>query len=137
MEKKNNKTTTKSRISRREFIGAAASVTAFTIVPRHVLGGPGNVAPSETLNIGAIGVGGHGAFLVNEIFTQSKGMPHDLGSVNFVALCDVDEQRASDTIARKVPSTIPFTGTIGGTSETEGLAIWAATYWTWRSGHWA
>ena len=32
---------------------AAASRTALTIIPRHVRGGPGNAAPSKTLNIGA------------------------------------------------------------------------------------
>ena len=35
-------------ISRRSFVRGAASMTAaFTIVPRHVLGGPGYIAPSE------------------------------------------------------------------------------------------
>ena len=38
----------KSRLSRRKFIQAGgAAATAFTIVPRHVLGGPGFVPPSE------------------------------------------------------------------------------------------
>lgn len=107
---KNSKTNGKSGITRRDFVGAAASVTAFTIVPRHVLGGPGNAAPSETLNIGAIGVGGHGAFLVNEIFTQSRHMPHGIGGAKFVALCDVDDKRASDTIVRRVPAVTNYGG---------------------------
>ena len=47
------------KLSRRDFIGAAGAVAAFTIVPRHVLGGPGNTPPSEKLNIAGIGVGGH------------------------------------------------------------------------------
>ena len=46
--------------SRRSFFGAAASIAAVTIVPRHVLGGPGNTPPSEKLNIAGIGVGGMG-----------------------------------------------------------------------------
>jgi hypothetical protein len=38
---------TSSRVSRRQFLGGiAATVTAFTIVPRHVLGGEGYVPPS-------------------------------------------------------------------------------------------
>jgi predicted dehydrogenase len=65
-----------TKISRRCFMGAAA---AFTIVPRHVLGGPGQTAPSEKLNIACIGVGGMGANDVN-----------DVSSENIVALCDVD-----------------------------------------------
>ncbi|MHC4693597.1 MAG: twin-arginine translocation signal domain-containing protein, partial [Planctomycetota bacterium] len=48
------------KISRRDFIGAAAAAAAFTTVPRHVLGGAGNQPPSEKLNIAGIGVGGQG-----------------------------------------------------------------------------
>ena len=48
------------KISRRDFMGTAAAVTAFTIVPRSVLGGRRNIAPSEKLNIAGIGVGGRG-----------------------------------------------------------------------------
>lgn len=38
-------------ITRRRFITAAASATAFQIVPRRVLGGPGQTPPSGRLNI--------------------------------------------------------------------------------------
>jgi predicted dehydrogenase len=49
------------RVSRRQFIaGTALATTAFTIVPRHVLGGPKFVAPSEKVNIAVVGVGGQG-----------------------------------------------------------------------------
>ncbi|MHC4366791.1 MAG: ubiquinol-cytochrome c reductase iron-sulfur subunit N-terminal domain-containing protein, partial [Planctomycetota bacterium] len=55
MDKGSNKT------SRREFLyGAAGAVAAFTVVPRHVLGGRAGAAPSEKLNIAIIGVGGRG-----------------------------------------------------------------------------
>ena len=38
----------KSSMPRRTFLASAATVTAgLTIVPRHVLGGPGYTAPSE------------------------------------------------------------------------------------------
>jgi len=47
--KKNEKQN--GRISRRDFMGAAAATAAFTVVPRHVLGGPGQTAPSDKLNI--------------------------------------------------------------------------------------
>jgi predicted dehydrogenase len=46
--------------SRRRFIGSAAAATAFTIVPRHVLGGVGYTPPSDTVTIGIIGTGGQG-----------------------------------------------------------------------------
>ena len=48
-------------LSRRKFVGLAASAAAvFTIVPRHVLGGPGQVAPSDKITAAIIGVGGQG-----------------------------------------------------------------------------
>lgn len=47
--------------TRRQFIRATTTaVTAFTIVPRHVLGGPRFVPPSERVNVAIIGVGGRG-----------------------------------------------------------------------------
>lgn len=78
-----------SRSGRRSFLSAAASATfAFTIVPRHVLGGPGYIAPSEQLQIAGIGAGGMGG---GDIATFTK-----LGA-NYVALCDVDDERAAGT----------------------------------------
>ena len=86
---KRNKKDCRPGIGRREFVGAAASVTAFTIVPRHVLGGPGYTAPSEKLNIAGIGVGGRGGEVIA-----------DVSSENIVALCDVDDKRAAPTFER-------------------------------------
>lgn len=34
-------------LSRHDFVGAAAAVAAFTVAPRHVLGGAGNTAASS------------------------------------------------------------------------------------------
>ena len=79
----------KKKISRRDFMGAAAAVAAFTIVPRHVLGGPGKTPPSEKLNIAGIGVGGQGAADLNGVDSQ-----------NIVALCDVDWGHAAGTFRR-------------------------------------
>jgi predicted dehydrogenase len=75
-------------LTRRHFIAsAAASAAAVTIVPRHVLGGPRNIAPSEKMNIAGIGVGGMGgANLAN------------LQGENIVAICDVDHTYAAHTI---------------------------------------
>ena len=68
------------KMSRRDFIGGAAAVAAFTIVPRYVLGGPRNVPPSEKLNIAGVGVGGMGKNNVDKCKNE-----------NIVALCDVDD----------------------------------------------
>ena len=47
--------------SRRKFLkSSAAAATAATIVPRHVLGGPGFTAPSDQVNVAVIGAGGRG-----------------------------------------------------------------------------
>ena len=79
----------KKDISRREFLGVAGGVGAFTIVPRYVLGGAGNTAPSEKLNIAGIGVGGQGGGDLNAVSSQ-----------NIVALCDVDWRHAGGTFRR-------------------------------------
>jgi len=77
------------QISRRQFLGGAATIAAFTVVPRHVLGGPRHVAPSERLNIACIGVGGMGASDVGQFAGE-----------NIVALCDVDRKHAAKTFAK-------------------------------------
>lgn len=59
------------------------------IVPRHVLGGPGFVAPSDKLNIAGIGAGGKGRSDIKS-FSES---PY----VNIVALCDVDDRQAVES----------------------------------------
>jgi predicted dehydrogenase len=47
--------------SRRGLIkNAALAITAATIIPRHVLGGPGHVAPSDRVNVALVGSGGRG-----------------------------------------------------------------------------
>jgi len=74
------------KISRRGFVGGAAAAAAFTIVPRHVLGGQGRTPPSDKLNIAGIGAGGMGASNIKECAGE-----------NIVALCDVDADRAADT----------------------------------------
>jgi len=76
------------KISRRDFMGAAA-VAAFTVEPRHVLGGSGQTPPSEKLNIAGIGVGGQGGGDLNAVSSQ-----------NIVALCDVDWGHAAGTFRR-------------------------------------
>lgn len=76
------------KISRREFLGGTAMAgAAFTIVPRHVLGGPGNTAPSDKLNVAGVGIGGMGKNNLEKVADKGE---------NIVALCDVDEEYAED-----------------------------------------
>ena len=85
-EHRENASPTK-RQSRRAFLAASGGLAlGFTIVPRHVLGGGGFVPPSERVNVAGIGCGGMGG---GDISTHAKN------GANFVALCDVDEQRAA------------------------------------------
>ncbi|MBM4029929.1 MAG: Gfo/Idh/MocA family oxidoreductase, partial [Planctomycetes bacterium] len=72
--------------SRRELVGAAAAVAAFTFVPKRVLGEAGQPSANNKLNIAGIGVGGQGG-----------GNMNALGGENIVALCDVDDERAAGT----------------------------------------
>ena len=64
-------TTNKSSMNftRREFLGTMAATTAFTIVPRSVLGGPGYTAPSDMVNLAGIGVGSQGGGDIQNIAT--------------------------------------------------------------------
>ena len=76
-------------VSRRRFVNdATAAAMAFTIVPRHVLG-RGYRAPSDTLNIACIGVGGRGRDNVRGVSSE-----------NIYALCDVDWRMARDSFNR-------------------------------------
>jgi predicted dehydrogenase len=75
--------------TRRHFLATAAVASTFAVVPRHVLGAPGQKGPNEKLNIAGIGVGGMGA-----------GNLRALESENIVALCDVDPNYAAGTFKR-------------------------------------
>ena len=69
-------------ISRRSFLQrSAAAAAAFTIAPNSILGkSHGYVAPTDKLNIAAVGIGGMGHTNIN----------HVKATENIVALCDVD-----------------------------------------------
>lgn len=55
--------------SRRTFLKeGAAAAASLTIVPRHVLGGPGQVPPSDKVNIALIGAGGQGRTNLPRLF---------------------------------------------------------------------
>src|SRR6516164_9024765 len=59
-------------LTRRKFIRTTAvAVAGFSLVPRHVLGGPKFVAPSEKVNIAIIGCGGQGQTNVHNLFQQA------------------------------------------------------------------
>jgi predicted dehydrogenase len=66
--------------SRRHFIrSAAAASAALSLLPRHSFARTRKIAPSDRVNVAAVGVGGMG-----------RANLHALSSQNIVALCDVD-----------------------------------------------
>jgi predicted dehydrogenase len=91
MKKTKNTRGRDERLSRRDFMGAAAAVAAFTVVPRHVLGGAGQTPPSEKVNVAGVGVGGMGGSNTNNCASAGA---------NIVALCDVDSAYAKKVFER-------------------------------------
>jgi len=75
------------RMTRRSFLQTASAATALcSIVPRHVLGGPGYTPPSEQLTKAVIGVGG-------------MGLHHlGMGDAKLLAVCDVDAARLENAL---------------------------------------
>ncbi len=76
-------------LSRRELVGAAAAVAAFTFVPKHVLGAAGQPSANNKLNIAGIGVGGRGASDIDGVSSE-----------NIAFLCDADLRSAAETIKK-------------------------------------
>src|SRR5208282_4684163 len=75
-----------TQITRRQALSLGASAAAISIVPRHVLGGPGHTPPSEKLGIAGVGVGGQGGWDLEQVKDQ-----------NVIALADVDWDYAAHT----------------------------------------
>jgi len=70
-------------VTRRQFLKGSLGVAALTIVPRHVLGGPGQAPPSDTFGGALVGCGGRGP----GTFADLKG--HHGLDVALLARCDV------------------------------------------------
>lgn len=89
----------RKKVTRRDFVvdSSAAASAVFAargfpmIVPRHVLGGPGYRAPSDTLNFAVVGFGGMGSTNAQELVKTE----------NLVAVCDVDMGFSQTMVERK------------------------------------
>ena len=66
-------------ISRRQLLGTAVAVAS--IVPRHAVAGSRQLAPSDKMNVGCVGVGG----------MQGASDVRNVAGENLYAICDVDE----------------------------------------------
>src|SRR4051794_39935226 len=71
-------------LSRRQLmVAGGVAATAFTIVPRHVLGGAGFVAPSEKITLACVGFGTQAIREIGGILASPD--------VQVVAVCDVEK----------------------------------------------
>ncbi|SEN85382.1 Predicted dehydrogenase [bacterium A37T11] len=78
-------------MDRKSFIkNSLVSAAAVTVVPRHVLGGKGFLAPSDHINLGLIGTG-----------KQMQGLMHNMAKLPksmLIAASDVDSQKLALTV---------------------------------------
>lgn len=80
--------------SRRKFLqNSTIAAAGWMILPRHVLG-RGFIAPSDKLNIAAIGAGGKAQYNITQAFNN--------GAENIAVLCDVDDRQSLD-MRKKFP----------------------------------
>lgn len=70
----------KSDTHRRTFLKTAMATGAVTIVPRHVLGGPGRVAPNDKITLAHIGMGTQGFSELGGLLARPE--------IQIVAVCD-------------------------------------------------
>jgi len=77
--------TNRNTITRRKFIRGAAALSAFSIVPRFVLGGSGYLPPSDKINLGFIGTGKQSIGLMKNFLAT--------GEAQFIGACDVYEPK--------------------------------------------
>lgn len=90
------------KITRRKFVaGTTGAALTAMIVPRHVLGGVGYTAPSDTVNFALIGAGGQGKTDAGELVA---------GGQNMVALCDVDFGYVDREVANLSRERVPRPG---------------------------
>ncbi len=74
----------KNFMNRRKFIGSAAATAAtITVVPRHVLGGRGYVAPSDKITVANIGCGTQGLREMPDMLQNPE--------IQVVAVCDANK----------------------------------------------
>ncbi len=81
----------RSQLTRREAIGAAAAMATVALVPRRVLGGEGQTAPSGKPVLAGVGVGGVG-------YGQMQAC--EKAGFHVAALCDVDDVYAKKAFDR-------------------------------------
>ncbi|MBS1661682.1 MAG: Gfo/Idh/MocA family oxidoreductase [Bacteroidetes bacterium] len=100
-------------LSRRQFLRTTAVLPAIFIVPRHVLGGKGYLAPSDKITLGFIGCGRQG-FGLKDAFLKTE-------EVQILAASDVYTNKR-DTFAAKVNE---FHAAASGASSSKSCSTYA------------
>ena len=99
-------------ITRRSFVTTAAAAGAgVVIVPRHVLG-RGMQAPSDTVNVAIVGIGGMGGSNARALMSQ-----------NIVAICDVDDAYSNKKLEEYKTALARLTSGAGGGGGGQGLSL--------------
>ena len=79
----------KTGSNRRDFVKKSLlAATGISIIPRHVMGGPNFIAPSDQLTKAVIGVGGMGQYHL------------DYEGTRLVAICDADANHLNNTLQK-------------------------------------
>jgi len=73
-----------TNINRRRFLGSAVASGAFTLVPRHVLGSGGHVAPSDKITLAQIGMGTQSVREIGGLLADPR--------IQIIAVCDPNKQ---------------------------------------------
>ncbi len=90
--------TDNKKVNRRDFMKASAATAGlFSIVPRHVLGGVGNTAPSGKVSVAGVGIGGMGGGNLKAVCDPERDASQN---EHIAALCDVDFAKADDVFKR-------------------------------------
>lgn len=77
-----------SRMSRRNFVKTTVlSMAGFTIIPRHVMGGPQFTPPSDQINLGIIGCGAQSRWTLAPEFAKRA---------NIIAACDCESRQLEE-----------------------------------------
>lgn len=96
MQRETKSGSKKSTTSRRSFLKKAALGSSVLVVPRHVLGGVGYTAPSDQLNLAAIGAGGKGASDIRNASVNGRERVSALSDVDFSGSASRSVERFPD-----------------------------------------
>ncbi len=81
-----------AKITRRAFLASSAAMAIPTVIPSHVLGARGKVAPSNQITLGQIGFGWIGGSHLSTLLGRQD--------VRYVGACDVNGEKRREVCAR-------------------------------------